>query len=162
MSQQPETPKTPLAEPKLCRMGCGFFGNNATGDCCSKCWAQIRPKDEVPQKEEPAQPPAASNDELNTNLAVKSEAAAPTPAAPTAAATLDKTDDASEPAPTTTASEPADDIASPANKKKKKKTSYKSMMAGMLEGTGAKDVEKEKEKLRDGMGGGHFKKIDHI
>lgn len=25
MSQQPETPKTPLAEPKLCRLGCGFF-----------------------------------------------------------------------------------------------------------------------------------------
>ena len=24
-SQQPETPKTPLAEPILCKMGCGFF-----------------------------------------------------------------------------------------------------------------------------------------
>lgn len=37
------------------------------------------------------------------------------------------------------------------------------MMAGMLEGNGGnRDIEKEKEKLRDGMGGGHFKKIDHI
>ena len=25
MSQQPETPKTPHADPKLCKMGCGFF-----------------------------------------------------------------------------------------------------------------------------------------
>ena len=53
-------------------------------------------------------------------------------------------------------------VASPAKKKKKKKTSYKSMMANMLEGTGTKDVEKEKEKLRDVMGGGHFKKVDRI
>jgi hypothetical protein len=135
-------------------------GNNATGDCCSKCWAQIRPKEEVPKKEEPAQPPAASNDELN-NLTVKSEAAAPTPAAPATTA-LEETKVTSESVPTATASEAVDDMASPAKKKKKKKTSYKSMMAGMLEGTGVKDAEKEKEKLRDGMGGGHFKKIDHI
>lgn len=53
-------------------------------------------------------------------------------------------------------------VASPAKKKKKKKISYKSMMANMLEGTGTKDVEKEKEKLRDVTGGGHFKKIDRI
>lgn len=57
----------------------------------------------------------------------------------------------------------ASDEDSPAKKKKKKKTSYKSMMAGMLEGNSAsRDLEKEKEKLREGMGGGNFKKIDQI
>jgi hypothetical protein len=58
---------------------------------------------------------------------------------------------------------PASDEASPVKKNKKKKTSYKSMIAGMLEGNSAsRDLEKEKEKLREGMGGGNFKKIDQI
>ena len=45
--------------------------------------------------------------------------------------------------------------------KKKKKTSYKSMMAGMLEEK-SRDIEKEKEKLRALTGGGNFQKIDKI
>ena len=44
-------------------------------------------------------------------------------------------------------------------KKKKKKTSYKSMMAGMLEEK-TRDIEKEKEKLRGVTGGGTFQKIE--
>jgi hypothetical protein len=37
------------------------------------------------------------------------------------------------------------------------------MMAGMLEANGSpRKDEKEKERMRDGMGGGHFKKIDRI
>lgn len=46
-------------------------------------------------------------------------------------------------------------------KKKKKKTSYKSMMAGMLEEK-TRDIEEEKEKLRGVTGGGTFQKIDKI
>lgn len=46
-------------------------------------------------------------------------------------------------------------------KKKKKKTSYKNMMAGMLQG-GPKDIEQQKEKLREVTGGGAFTKIDKI
>jgi len=49
-------------------------------------------------------------------------------------------------------------------KKKKKKTSYKNMMAGMLQGNveEKRDIEKEKEKLRAVTGGGAFSKIDKI
>ena len=46
-------------------------------------------------------------------------------------------------------------------KKKKKKASYKNMMAGMMQG-GPKDIEKQKEKLREVTGGGTFTKIDKI
>mmetsp|Transcript_14291 Transcript_14291/g.21780 ORF Transcript_14291/g.21780 Transcript_14291/m.21780 type:complete len:98 (-) Transcript_14291:133-426(-) len=47
-------------------------------------------------------------------------------------------------------------------KKKKKKTSYKSMMAGMMQSTEGRDVEKEKESLRKVTGGGNFTKIEKI
>lgn len=49
----------------------------------------------------------------------------------------------------------------PPKKKKKKKASYKNMMAGMMEG-GPKDIDKQKEKLREVTGGGTFTKIDKI
>lgn len=46
-------------------------------------------------------------------------------------------------------------------KKKKKKANYKNMMAGMMQG-GPTDIEKQKEKLREVTGGGHFTKIEKI
>ena len=45
--------------------------------------------------------------------------------------------------------------------KKKKKISYKNMMNGMLTGS-EKSVDKEKEKLRQVVGGGNFTKVDKI
>ena len=47
-------------------------------------------------------------------------------------------------------------------KKKKKKASYKSLMAGMMQSSPDRDVEKEKEQLRKVTGGGTFSKIDKI
>jgi hypothetical protein len=47
-------------------------------------------------------------------------------------------------------------------KKKKKKTSYKNMLAGMMEGSGTRDIEKEKESIARVTGGGQFSKIDKI
>lgn len=49
----------------------------------------------------------------------------------------------------------------PPKRKKKKKANYKNMMAGMMQG-GPKDIEKQKEKLREVTGGGTFSKIDKI
>lgn len=47
-------------------------------------------------------------------------------------------------------------------KKKKKKGGYKNMLAGMMEGSGTRDIEKEKEKIASVTGGGQFSKIDKI
>lgn len=47
-------------------------------------------------------------------------------------------------------------------KKKKKKTSYKNLLADMMHGSTARDIEKEKESLRKVTGGGVFSKIDKI
>jgi hypothetical protein len=49
-----------------------------------------------------------------------------------------------------------------AKKKKKKKASYKNMLAGMMEGSGTRDIEKEKESIARVTGGGQFSKIDKI
>lgn len=45
--------------------------------------------------------------------------------------------------------------------KKKKKTSYKAMMSAMTS-VKEKDIEKEKESIRQATGGGAFSKIDKI
>ena len=52
--------------------------------------------------------------------------------------------------------------ADPAKKKKKKKTSYKNMLAGMMEGSGTRDAEKDRELIARVTGGGQFSKIDKI
>ena len=52
--------------------------------------------------------------------------------------------------------------ASPMKKKKKKKASYKNMLAGMMEGNGSRDAEKEKESIKKVTGGGAFVKVDKI
>jgi len=42
MADQPQTKTTTQSEPILCKHGCGFFGNTATGGCCSTCWRKIQ------------------------------------------------------------------------------------------------------------------------
>lgn len=107
-------------------------GSNATGDCCSKCFNALQ------------------------------KSSVPTPAPPAPVAAPEPTVEVSPPpvaAPEPTAA-PA--VSEPIKKKKKKKTSYKNMLAGMMEGSGTRDVEKEKDTIKKVTGGGQFSKIDKI
>ncbi len=68
---------------------------------------------------------------------------------------------APSPVPEAASKEVAVAVATPI-KKKKKKTSYKNLLADMMHGSTARDIEKEKESLRKVTGGGVFSKIDKI
>lgn len=87
--------------------------------------------------------------------------AAPQPPAPVAQPVAEPV---SAPEPVVEAPQPV--VAAPPAaqpiKKKKKKGGYKNMLAGMMEGSGTRDIEKEKEKIASVTGGGQFSKIDKI
>jgi len=148
MSEQSTAASGSPPQSKLCKMGCGFFGNNATGDCCSKCWGQLKAKNgEISESDKPqicqtADPISSAQEQ------VQKESPAPMEVdVPVSSQSPIKTS-----APT-----------KPKKKKKKKKTSYKDMMSSMLQGSGeSRDIEKEKQALHKVTGGGAFSKIDRI
>mmetsp|Transcript_8346 Transcript_8346/g.17423 ORF Transcript_8346/g.17423 Transcript_8346/m.17423 type:complete len:120 (-) Transcript_8346:322-681(-) len=119
----------------------------------------MKPKNDT-TKTEPSKvsPEIVSVSNVPSEKIASSAVLVPAPVAVSAPAATIQNEMGMESQPETVAS-----VASPAKKKKKKKTSYKSMMAGMMEGNSAsRDLEKEKEKLREVTGGGHFSKIEKI
>jgi hypothetical protein len=150
--EQQQTPKSPV----LCKMGCGFFGSDATGNCCSKCWmASLKvTHDPAPTATTSSTPPAT----------------APFLRSPVANlfSVVEENDDDRrrmlEDEPMEICGDEQDvKNKAPVQKKKKKRTSYKAMMAGMMH---AQDesykAEKEREKLSQGLGGGAFTKVEKI
>ena len=142
-------------------------GSNATGDCCSKCWNDLKNKEGGAgvASSPVCQPVAASSSPTQKVEAVVEQ--------PTATTSSTKPMDIAEEKPTVddtaavveskkSETMEVDGETKPVVKKKKKKKGYKNLIAGMMEGNEDRVKSEEKDNIKNVTGGGTFMKIDKI
>ena len=147
-------------------------GSNATGDCCSKCWNDLRKNKEGGDVCQPAVAAAS----VSTTTASSKDGGSPAPP-PSADVKMDDVVAKPEPMDVVVApggeqqseskteeavTEAEKQPTSPVKKKKKKKKGYKNLLADMMKESGDRDAEKEKDTIKKVTGGGAFVKIDKI
>jgi hypothetical protein len=118
-------------------------GTSATGDCCSKCFNDMQKK----------QGNASAPVQVQVAKAELKQEAEPAPMEVDETVMAQAAPEAEE--------EEAKPVAEE-QKKKKKKPSYKNMLRDMMASSPDRNIEQEKEKLRQVTGGGQFQKIEKI
>ena len=116
-------------------------GSSAFGDCCSKCFIEMQKKQGIAPAAPKPEPKLAEPEPMEEPTVVSSEPEA---------AVVEETE-------LVVAALAVDE-----QQKKKKKTSYKNMLKDMMKSSPERDLEKEKEQLRQVTGGGQFQKIEKI
>jgi hypothetical protein len=168
MADQSQTATNKQSEPTLCKKECGFFGNAATGGCCSKCWRDMQNAEKTKSAVAAAvvAPPSPEAQRVVEKVAPLILPVDDTPMADLTSSITPKSasETTATETPAVTTAAPAALAAAPEKKKKKKKTSYKNMMASMLKEK-SRDDDKDSAKdaaIRKVTGGGAFSKIEKI
>lgn len=113
---------------------------------------------------------ATSRTELSSSAPLIASQETPRPAVETSAVVACKPDVKTAEAKTTPSAPPSSKLflqsaqkVRPASKKKKAKKSFRSLLKGMMKGSGKpRNLMEEKDALRQGLGGGAFVKVDKI